>query len=285
MPHGLTADDLADTVAAKIEFEGPDTVAAVIMEPVQNAGGCFTPPEGYWQRVREICDRYNVLLISDEVICAWGRLGEWFGAQRYDYLPDIITTAKGLTSAYAPMGAMIATDRVAEPFMDGTNSFTHGFTFAGHPICSAVALANLDVDGARGHHRERPHQRGRVPGRCSSRCATSRSSATSAAPGTSTRSSWSRTRTPTSSGQTRSPRRCCAGSSPASSTERGLICRADDRGDPVIQLSPPLIAGPKQFEEIESILRPVLTEAGERMRTLAGSGHVRPGSRPVRPGV
>ena len=91
------------------------------MEPVQNAGGCFTPPEGYFQRVREICDEYNVLMISDEVICAWGRLGEWFGAQRYDYEPDIITTAKGLTSAYAPMGAVIASDRVVEPFMQGTN--------------------------------------------------------------------------------------------------------------------------------------------------------------------
>ena len=145
LPHGLSAQDLADTVAQRIEFEGPDTVAAVIMEPVQNAGGCFTPPEGYFQRVREICDEYNVLLISDEVICAWGRLGEWFGAQRYDYLPDIITTAKGLTSSYAPMGAVIASDRVFEPFRHGDASFTHGFTFGGHPISSAVALANLDV--------------------------------------------------------------------------------------------------------------------------------------------
>ncbi len=117
----------------------------MILEPVQNAGGCFTPPEGYFQRVREICDEYDVLLISDEVICAWGRLGEWFGAQRYGYQPDIITTAKGLTSAYAPMGAVIASDRVAEPFMEGTNSFTHGFTFGGHPVCAAVAMANLDV--------------------------------------------------------------------------------------------------------------------------------------------
>ena len=114
--NGMSESDLAETIAERIEFEGPDTVAAVILEPVQNAGGCFTPPEGYFQRVREICDENTVLLISDEVICAWGRLGEWFGAQRYDYQPDIITTAKGLTSAYASMGAMIASDRVAEPF-------------------------------------------------------------------------------------------------------------------------------------------------------------------------
>src|SRR5688500_12569666 len=135
----------ADQIEERIIFEGPETVAAVILEPVQNAGGCFTPPEGYFQRVREICDRYEVLLISDEVICSWGRLGEYFGAQRYDYMPDLITTAKGITSAYAPMGALIASDRVAEPFMQGTESFLHGYPFAGHPLACAIAHANLDV--------------------------------------------------------------------------------------------------------------------------------------------
>src|SRR3954452_5218623 len=98
MHEGIRPEDLAETVKEKIEWEGPDTVAAVFMEPVQNAGGCFTPPEGYFQRVREICDEYDVLLVSDEVICSWGRLGHWFGAERYDYQPDIITTAKGITS-------------------------------------------------------------------------------------------------------------------------------------------------------------------------------------------
>jgi adenosylmethionine-8-amino-7-oxononanoate aminotransferase len=255
-------------VAEKIEFEGPDTVAAVIMEPVQNAGGCFTPPEGYWQRVREICDRYNVLLISDEVICAWGRLGEWFGAQRYDYLPDIITTAKGLTSAYAPMGAMIASDRVAEPFMDGTNSFTHGFTFAGHPICAAVALANLDVmeregiiENVRANEdafrdmleslRDIPIV-GDVRGAGYFR-------AIELVKDQDTDEQWSDDESET----------LLRGFLSGEMYRRGLICRADDRGDPVIQLSPPLIAGPAQFEEIESILRPVLTEAGDRMRSLS----------------
>src|SRR3954468_8338359 len=137
--------DPAEAIRHKIEFEGPDTVAAVLLEPVQNAGGCFTPPDGYFQRVREICDEFDVLLISDEVICSWGRLGEWFGAQRYDYRPDIVTTAKGITSAYAPMGAMITSDRLAEPFLEGTASFMHGFTFGGHPMSAAVALANIDV--------------------------------------------------------------------------------------------------------------------------------------------
>ena len=157
---GYGVENLAEAIAARIEFEGPETVAAVILEPVQNAGGCFTPPEGYFQRVREICDEHDVLLISDEVICSWGRLGHWFGAERYGYQPDIITTAKGITSAYAPMGAMIASDRVIEPFLEGTSSFIHGFTFGGHPIASAVALANIAAFEEEGRARERARERG-----------------------------------------------------------------------------------------------------------------------------
>jgi adenosylmethionine-8-amino-7-oxononanoate aminotransferase len=268
MPHGLSAQELADTVATRIEFEGPETVAAVIMEPVQNAGGCFTPPEGYWQRVREICDKYNVLLISDEVICAWGRLGEWFGAQRYDYQPDIITTAKGLTSAYAPMGALIASDRVAEPFQHGTTSFTHGFTFAGHPVCAAIALANLDaferegimgnVRANEGAFREMLDSLRDIPIVGDVRGA-GYFHAIELVKDQDTDDQWSDEESEV----------LLRGFLSGELYRRGLICRADDRGDPVIQLSPPLIAGPKQFEEIEAILRPVLTEAGERMRSLA----------------
>ncbi len=135
----------ADQIEEAIEWEGPETVAAVILEPLQNAGGCFVPQEGYFQRVREICDRHNVLLVSDEVICAWGRLGHYFGCERYGYQPDIVTTAKALTSAYAPMGALIASERVYEPFAHGTESFAHGSTFAGHPVAAAAAMANLDI--------------------------------------------------------------------------------------------------------------------------------------------
>jgi adenosylmethionine-8-amino-7-oxononanoate aminotransferase len=135
----------AEKIRERIEFEGPQTVAAVILEPLQNAGGCIPPQDGYFQRVREICDEHDVLLISDEVICAWGRLGEWFGCERYGYQPDIVTSAKALTSAYAPMGAMIASERLYEPFSQGTASFTHGFTFAGHPVAAAAAMANIDV--------------------------------------------------------------------------------------------------------------------------------------------
>ncbi len=186
---GYEADGLADAIADRIEFEGPATVSAVILEPVQNAGGCFTPPPGYFQRVREICDAYDVLLIADEVICSWGRLGDWFGAQRFDFRPDVITTGKGLTSAYAPLGAMIASDRLMEPFLEGDNSFMHGSTFSGHPVACAVALANISALERGARARERPEARAEPSARCSSRCATCRSSAMSAATGTSTRSS------------------------------------------------------------------------------------------------
>jgi adenosylmethionine-8-amino-7-oxononanoate aminotransferase len=268
MPHGLSGTELADTIAARIEFEGPETVAAVIMEPVQNAGGCFTPPEGYWQRVREICDQYDVLLISDEVICAWGRLGEWFGAIKYDYLPDIITTAKGLTSSYAPMGAVIASDKVFEPFSEGTASFTHGFTFAGHPMSSAIALANLDamenegilenVRANEGVFRDMLESLRDIPIVGDVR-GTGYFHAIELVKDQDSNEQWTDEE---SEGLLR-------GYMSGTLYENGLICRADDRGDPVIQLSPPLIAGPQQFEEIESILRPVLTEAHRRMHAHA----------------
>src|ERR1017187_628631 len=146
----------ADEIERAILREGADTIAAVYLEPVQNAGGCFPPPPGYFERVRQICDRHGVLLVSDEVICAFGRLGHWFGSERYGYQPDIITVAKGLTSGYAPLGAMIASERLVEPFLHGDRSFAHGFTFAGHPVSCAVAMANLDVfehDDILGHVR------------------------------------------------------------------------------------------------------------------------------------
>src|SRR5690242_5679930 len=144
-PPGTDPLFAADAIEEKILFEGPETVAAVILEPVQNAGGCITPPDGYFQRVREICDRYGVLLISDEVICSWGRLGHWFGCERFGYQPDLMTTAKGITSAYAPLGAVIADERIAEPFLHGKAIFNHGFTFGGHPVACATALANIEV--------------------------------------------------------------------------------------------------------------------------------------------
>jgi adenosylmethionine-8-amino-7-oxononanoate aminotransferase len=271
LPPGVDPSDLVETIAERIEFEGPDTVAAVILEPVQNAGGCFVPPEGYFERAREICDEYDVLLISDEVICAFGRLGEWFGCQRIGYEPDLITVAKGLTSAYAPMGAVVASDRVAEPFMHGHHSFTHGFTFAGHPVCSAIALANIDAmerEGILEHVRANEaafHEMlnslrdlpivGDVRGM-------GYFAAIELVRDKETKESFSEDDSET----------LLRGFLSVELYRRGLICRADDRGDPVIQLSPPLIAGPEQFEEVHDVLRSVLTEAGDRMELLEDHG-------------
>jgi adenosylmethionine-8-amino-7-oxononanoate aminotransferase len=255
----------AEQIEETILFEGPETVAAVILEPLQTAGGCIPPQEGYFQRVREICDRHDVLLISDEVICAFGRLGHYFGCQRYDYLPDIITMAKALTSAYAPMGGLIASDKVAEPFMHGKEMFTHGFTFAGHPVAAAVAMANLDVferEDLCGHVlrkqgelrdmldslREIPIV-GDVRGDGFFHAIELVKDQETKQGFTNEESEW-----------------LLRGFLSGELFRRGLICRADDRGDPVVQLAPPLICDTEQFEEIESVLRPVLTEAWERIK-------------------
>jgi adenosylmethionine-8-amino-7-oxononanoate aminotransferase len=254
----------ATAIEERIQFEGPDTVAAVILEPVQNAGGCFVPPDGYFERVREICDRYDVLLISDEVICAWGRLGHWFGCERFGYVPDLITVAKGLTSAYAPMGALIASDRVAEPFVEGDASFAHGFTFAGHPVAAAVAMANLDlfeeedlcgqVLAKEGEFRAMLESLRDLPIVGDVRGA-GYFQAIELVKDKETKEGFS----------DEESEDLLRGFLSGELYRRGLICRADDRGDPVVQLAPPLIAGSEQFEEIHDVLRAVLTDAWERV--------------------
>ncbi|MCZ4521097.1 aspartate aminotransferase family protein [Rhodococcus ruber] len=251
----------ADRIAEAIEFEGPDSVAAVFLEPVQNAGGCFPPPPGYFERVREICDRYDVLLVSDEVICAFGRIGSMFACNDFGYVPDIITCAKGLTSGYSPIGAMIASDRLFEPFDDGTSSFAHGYTFGGHPVSAAVAMANLDIFEREGIN---AHVADNAPA---------------------FRSTLEKLHDLPIVGDVRGEgffygielvkdkdtketfsdaeaERILRGFLSTALFDAGLYCRADDRGDPVVQLAPPLICGQKEFDEMEQILRSVLTEAG-----------------------
>ena len=215
-PHGLEGKAFglwaADRVEEAILSEGADTVAAVFVEPVQNAGGCFPPPPGYFERLREICTRHDVLLVSDEVICAFGRIGSMFACDDFGYVPDVITCAKGMTSGYAPIGAMIASARLFEPFSHGTASFLHGYTFGGHPVSAAVAMANLDIferEGINAHVREQSPGRSARPWRS---CSTCRSSATCAARASSSGSSWSRTRTPRRRSTTTRPSGCCAGS-------------------------------------------------------------------------
>jgi adenosylmethionine-8-amino-7-oxononanoate aminotransferase len=254
----------ADRIAEAIEFEGPDTVAAVFLEPVQNSGGCFPPPPGYFQRVREICDRYDVLLVSDEVICAFGRLGHYFGSDRFGYQPDIITCAKGMTSGYSPIGAMIASDRIMEPFLQGNNSFAHGYTFGGHPVSAAVALANLDI-----FEREQLNQHVQETGADFRRTLEKLNDlpivgdvrgdgffyGIEMVKDKATRETFDDDES----------ERLLRGFLSKALFEAGLYCRADDRGDPVIQLSPPLVAGQAEFDEMEQILRSVLTEAWARL--------------------
>ncbi|WBC04003.1 aspartate aminotransferase family protein [Micromonospora sp. WMMA1976] len=254
----------AEEIGRAIEREGPETVAAVFLEPVQNSGGCFPPPPGYFERVREICDAYDVLLVSDEVICSWGRLGEYFGAVRYGYQPDIITTAKGITSGYAPLGAMIASERLMEPFLTETGMFAHGVTFGGHPVSCAVALANLEVfarEDLIGHVRanegafrstlEKLHDLpivGDVRG-----------------DGYFYGIELVKDKTTRETFDEAESERLLRGFLSTALFDAGLYCRADDRGDPVVQLAPPLIADQQHFDEIEQILRAVLTEAWSRL--------------------
>ena len=262
------ADDLeafgrwaADQIAVAIEQEGPDTVAAVFLEPVQNAGGCFPPPPGYFARVREICDPYDVLLVSDEVICAFGRLGHMFGAERYGYVPDMITCAKGLTSGYSPLGAMITSDRLMEPFLHGTESvparlhlrWAPGLDRGGHGQPRRLRT------GPR--QRARPSQRGRLPSHAGAAAGPAHRRATSAATATSTASNWSRTPTTKETFDADESERLLRGFLSKALFDAGLYCRADDRGDPVIQLAPPLICDQSHFDEMEAALRSVLTEA------------------------
>jgi adenosylmethionine-8-amino-7-oxononanoate aminotransferase len=252
-------DDLVET----IEAAGPETVAMVIMEPVQNAGGSFTPPEGYWRGVREICDRYGILLCADEVITGFGRLGEWFGSSLYDIKPDLITSAKGLSSAYASIGAVIAAKHVFDPFLEDTASFAHGITFGGHPVMCAIALKNIEI-----MRREKVVENVRDNGEAfraelatlldlpivGDLRGTGFFYALELVKDKETRETFSDDECESLLRGFLSPRLY----------ERGLICRADDRGDPVVQISPPLVAGPAERSEIVGILGDVLAEAGTR---------------------
>jgi putrescine---pyruvate transaminase len=135
----------AGWLEAKILEVGPERVAAFIAEPVQGAGGVIIPPETYWPEIQRIVDQYGILLISDEVICAFGRLGHWFAYEKFGYRPDLVTFAKGVTSGYVPLGGVMVGDRVAKVLIDQGGEFNHGYTYSGHPVACAVALANLEL--------------------------------------------------------------------------------------------------------------------------------------------
>jgi adenosylmethionine-8-amino-7-oxononanoate aminotransferase len=253
----------ADEIERAILREGAESVAAVFLEPVQNSGGCFPPPPGYFARVREICDRYGVLLVSDEVICAFGRLGHYFGSERYGYQADIITFAKGVTSGYSPLGGMMVSDRLMEPFASGQATFLHGVTFAGHPVSTAVALANLDLF-------EKEHLLDNVRSNEAGFRATLEKLLDLPIVGDVRGDGYFygielvKDRATRETFDDDESERLLRGFLSGALYDAGLICRADDRGDPVIQLAPPLICTQEHFDEIEQILRSVLTEASAR---------------------
>jgi len=255
----------ADDLALRIEMEGPDSVAAVFMEPVQNTGGAFTPPEGYWQRIREICDEYDVLLVSDEVIAAFGRFGHMFGSLRYGYQPDMITFAKGVTSGYSPLGGLIVSDRIAASFRGSSAeapTFLQGQTYGAHPVSCAVANANIDIlerEDLCGHVRSNETRfKQLIDGlRDIPLVGDVRGAgyflAIELVPDKSSRGVFTDAQSQWLLRDFLSPRLYDA----------GLIFRADDRGEPVITLSPPLIAGETEFAFIESVLRRTLTAASD----------------------
>jgi len=254
---GIAAANLLEAEILRI---GQDKVGAFIAEPVQGAGGVVVPPAGYWEKIQEVLKKHDILLIADEVICAFGRLGEIFACNRYGYIPDIITCAKGITSGYAPVGAAIISDRIAEPFIDSDEIFLHGMTYGGHPVGCAVALANIDI-------LEREDLPGRVRQYQDTFLEQLRSLEELPIVGDirgdgyfygielvkdkETQGRFSQEECKRLLHDFLSPRLF----------ELGLICRAEDKGEPVVQLAPPLIAGPEEVAEITGILRQALSEA------------------------
>jgi adenosylmethionine-8-amino-7-oxononanoate aminotransferase len=258
----LCADLLAEMEEA-IEATGPETVGAIFAEPLQNAGGCIAPPAGYWHGLREIADRHGILLVADEVITGMGRLGHWFGSERFDARPDIVTIAKGLTSAMAPMGAAIVSERVAAHLYEGTATLLHGITFGGHPVAAAIALRNLDiferdavlenVRAQEGHLRARMEELRELPIVGDIRGAGF---------------FWAAELVkgdPDSRFDAEEREQLLRGYLPGRLLEAGLIARADDRGEPVIQIAPPLICGAGQLDEVVDALGECLADAGARM--------------------
>ena len=250
----------ADAIEEAIDFGPPETVAAVILEPVQNGGGCLVPPEGYWKQVRKICDRHGVLLISDGVICAFGRLGEWFGVERFGAVPDMTTFAKGVTSGYSPMGGLVAGPRITETMRENVSMFMHGSTFGGHPVSAAVALENIkimereklldNVHALEGHFGDELK-----------RMAAEHSLVREVRGmgffwGVEIRAEWP-DGTPIT-GQ--DYQKYFKGVLPQSLLKNGLICRFDDKEDPVIQYAPALIADREVLSRIAEITDQALSE-------------------------
>ena len=255
----------ADAIEQMIETEGPELVAAVILEPVQNAGGCLVPPPDYWRRVREICDKHGVLLVSDSVICAFGRLGEWFGIERFDVLPDMTSFAKGVTSGYLPMGGVVVNDEIASTLKGNAPMFMHGSTFGGHPVSSAVALENIAImerEDLLGNVRDLEGHFGEELKRMAADHPIVKEVrgmgffwAVEVSPERADG-------TPLEEGEYQ---KYFKGVVSRKLLEGGLICRFDDKDDPVIQYSPALISDREVLSRIAEITDYALTELEKQL--------------------
>jgi adenosylmethionine-8-amino-7-oxononanoate aminotransferase len=240
----------------------------MIAEPVQNCGGSFVPPPGYWAGLRELCDRYGILLCADEVICAWGRLGAWFGSERIDARPDLITTAKGITSGYFAMGAVVMHDRVAAPVVRDGAMFNHGLTYSGHPVGAAVALKNIEIIEREGLLE---NVRSNEPWLQKQLDALRTLPIVGDVRGMGY--FWAielvaDQKTKATIGE-RDRDWLLRDFLSARLEERGLIARLDDRDEPVVQLSPPLVADRAVLGQMVDIIGTSLDEAG---RALARRG-------------
>jgi adenosylmethionine-8-amino-7-oxononanoate aminotransferase len=262
---GFTRALLAE-VETVLEWEGPDQVAMLIAEPVQNSGGAFTPPAGYWPGLREICDRHGILLVADETITGFGRVGEWFAGIRYGIRPDLLTFAKGASAGHAPLGGVLMSARVAEPFVSGETVYEHGLTFSGHPLATAVASAALDI-----YEREQVLENVRVlePYLSERLQRLRRFPLVGDVRGVGF--FWAielvRERETRQRFSAQDADWLLRGVLSRALDELGLLCRLDDRGEPVIQLSPPLVADRELLGRIVDIVE----EALERASTALAS--------------
>ena len=267
--HELADDPAAHCAQLLEEMErtivetGPETVAMIIAEPVQNAGGAFVPPDGYWAGLRTLADRYGIALVADEVITGFGRFGEWFASTRYGPAPDLITLAKGITAAYAPMGAVLVSERIAEPLYEDGRMLLHGITFAGHPMAAAIALRNIEIferegvlENVREHEdylRDRLNELGeRLPIVGDVRGDGFFWALELVRDAELTRFS------------AEERERLLRGFLAGRLLEEGLIARADDRGDAVLHLAPPLICGRRELDELVEKAEAVLADASEK---------------------
>jgi adenosylmethionine-8-amino-7-oxononanoate aminotransferase len=267
--HELADDPAAHCAQLLEEMErtiveaGPETVAMIIAEPVQNAGGAFVPPAEYWPALCALAERYGIAVVADEVITGFGRFGEWFASTRYGAKPDVITLAKGITGAYAPMGAVLVSDRIAEPLYEEGRMLLHGITFAGHPMASAIALRNIEIferegvlENVREHEdylRDRLNELGeRVPIVGDVRGDGFFWALELVRDAELTRFS------------AEERERLLRGFLAGRLLEEGLIARADDRGDAVLHLAPPLICGRPELDELVAKTEAVLADASEK---------------------